>query len=555
MVATVTLLVVVLGTVAFVTTRPQGPRIALVHDPVEDGGGVQRLTMDGWEQAMRDFDFEAASTVPLIDDAESIRGYAEAGYDLIISSRYDAGEAALEVAPDFPDTHFVVFDGGDTDLVNVTSIVFEREGGAYLMGVAAALTSETGRIGFIGGWQQATTEARRAAYTAGARHIDPSIEVDSVYLGPHQNGNSGYLAVELAQDTALAMYRSGIDVIHHSAGTAGQYGIPSAAALVEAETGRHVWVIGTEFDEQRAADPDHVDHYLTSMWKRRDRAMQEIVRTFIAGTLEPGVVVLGLDTGGVDYAIEGGLSSTAISSLDAVKADLVAGSIAPASAVDASPRWTRESTLVTSLVFDGDSCTPVGSPIDVAAGDVVEVEILNESSRPVGLVFRDADTEFEGRLESLTAPWARNAIARRLPVGSYVVYCTTADGESDPLRITSHFDAACDHESDATEPADVVRALGQAVNDRDANAVCSLLAEDVLLAAPDFQLRGREALASVLTPFDDDLWFQELATRALEVVDGAVLWTYDYVGLWNTDSFVIRVTVVDGEIVRMEFAG
>ena len=238
-----------------------------------------------------------------------------------------------------------------------------------------------------------------------------------------------------------------------------------------------------------------------------------------------------------------------------MKADLAAGTIVPVSAVDAPPRWTRESTLVTSLVFDGDACTPVDGPIDVGAGDVVVVEILNESSRPVGLVFRSTDTEFEGRLESLTAPGARNAIARRLPVGSYVVYCTTADGESDPLRITSHFAAACDVESRATEPDDVVRALDQAVNGRDTNAVCSLLAEDVVLSAPDMEFRGREVIASAVTPFDDDLWFQELVTRDLEVVDGAALWTYDYVGLWNTESFVARVTVVDGEIVRIEFIG
>ena len=553
MVATVAVLVAVLGTVAWVTTRPEGPRIVLIHEPVEEGGGVQRLTLDGWEQAIRDFDFEATQSVPLIDEGESIEGYAEAGYDLIISSLYDFGAEVLDVAPDFPDTHFVVFDGGDTDLDNVTSIDFEREGGAYLMGVAAALTSETGRIGFIGGRQQATTEARRAAYTAGAKSIDPDIQVDSVYLGPYQSENSAYLDVQLAYETAVDMYRSGVDVIHHSAGTAGQSGIPSAAALVEAETGRHVWLIGTEFDEQRAAAPDHADYYLTSMWKRRDRAIQEIVRTFIEGTLEPGVVVLGLDTGGVDYAVEGGLSPTAIRSIDAVKADLISGVIAPSSAVDAPPRWTRESTVTVTLVFDGDACTADHPVVDVVAGDVVRAEIHNESSQPVRLVVASDWDEFAGGLESLTAPGARDAIARRLRVGSYVVQCATADEEFTPVRVSSHFAAACDLDSETSEPVDVVRALDAAINARDMNAVCSLLAEDAVLIDGSGVLRGREQIAVLGTPLDDDLLFQELATGDLEEVEGAVLWKYDYVGLFDTSSHVVSVMVEDGKVTELRY--
>ncbi|MDX2466058.1 MAG: BTAD domain-containing putative transcriptional regulator, partial [Acidimicrobiia bacterium] len=230
LIATATLLVIGLASVLWAVTRSDGPKIALVYTGIQ-GGPVQQLILDGWEAAQRDFDFQAATVVPLIDPQEDLRRLAETGYELIITQLFDRGSAAEAIAMEYPETRFVVLDGRDTSSENVSAITIVREKGAFLVGAAAALQSETGRVGFIGGVQQDTTDARRAAFTSGARSIDPTIAVDAVYLGPYHAPGVSYYDLELVRATAEEMYRSGVDVIHHSAGPAAAEIAAAAADL------------------------------------------------------------------------------------------------------------------------------------------------------------------------------------------------------------------------------------------------------------------------------------------------------------------------------------
>ena len=151
-----------------------------------------------------------------------MRDLAEAGYELIIFGLFDAGKAVYKVAEEYPDTHFVVLDGDGTSSDNVTTSHFRREGGAYLMGMAAALQSETGQIGFIGGAQVDTTEiAQSGIYRQGLAQLIltstwmPCTSVLTTTLARLTSTSSW------PGTTADGMYRSGVDVIHHSASIAG----------------------------------------------------------------------------------------------------------------------------------------------------------------------------------------------------------------------------------------------------------------------------------------------------------------------------------------------
>ena len=578
LVAAVALLVLVVGGGLFAILRSQGPKVALVYDGFDEGA-IQKLILDGWEEAQREFRFREATIVPLIDNQEEMRDLAEAGYELIISGLFDKGGAAYEVAEEYPDTHFVVLDGEGTSSENVTTSHFKREGGAYLIGMAAALQSETGQIGFIGGAQQDTTESRRAAYTAGARSIDPDIIVDAVYLGPYHSFRSAYLDFELARETADGMYRSGVDVIHHSAGEAAEV-LPFVATELSEELGHQLWVIGSEIDEQRQTPEAYRDRYLTSMWKRWDRSVYEAVRSYLAEELTAGSHELGLETGAVDYSTEGGLASIHSSQLDEIRSEILAGRIVPPSASGEPPRWTREPAVTATVRFDGQTCSSDTGPLELATGDVVRLNIVNESDEvltfAMGKLAGGVDPsgvwtttegnpwaagliDFEGgAVQTLTDPGETNAVSMRLTTGSFVADCFAVDGTAFPgTEFTARFKATCEGPPvESADPADVIRALFVALNARDSGAVCSLFAADATVefdfGSNPVALGGNQLIADVITPKDDDTYNQGQVLTEIETIGPVVTSISEFRYFRGTPRiWCSTYEVADGKIVTL----
>ncbi|MEN8235884.1 MAG: BMP family ABC transporter substrate-binding protein, partial [Actinomycetota bacterium] len=554
--AAIVALVAVVAGVLFVITRPEGPKVALVQD-LDPEGGLQDLVEQGWNDAVRRFDFEGERVVPLLDPEEDMRDFADAGYELIISSLYDDGALVYDLAPEYPETRFVVFDSRDMGLPNVTAFHFVREDGAYLMGAAAALESDTGRIGFIGGRQRDTTETRRAAYAEGARSVNPDIVVESVYLGPFMHGDSAYLAYDLAKETAGEMYRSGIDVIHHSAGHfGGGAGISVAAAELQDELGRELWVIGSEISEQRGVSSEQSSRFLTSMWKRWDKAVEEAVRAHLTGELEPGLNELGLDSQSVDYSRDGGISEETLAALDRVRGQIVDGTVKPGAGNTAAPEWTREPVVVASGVFDGAACSFDIGPTTVERGDVVRIDLVNESDGYVGVIFGDSDDGIDVHdywpVSTWIAPRSVGAVARRLFSGVSVAQCFTEDGRLEGLQFNAVFTTTCEGPAPASpEPTDVLEALAEAMTRRDPHAVCSLFDEHAVFVSPWGELEGRSLVAELVTPIDDDLWLQDVVITDI-VVDGTeVIWSSENRGLFGGFDRVEghRTIIEDGKIV------
>lgn len=534
LVAATVVLVGVVAAVLWAVTRSEGPKIALVYTGTQ-GGPVQDLILDGWEQAQRDFDIQPATAVPLIDPGEDVRHLAESGYELIVISIFDKGALAEELAPDYPETQFLVLDGRDSSAENISAINIVREKGAFLVGAAAALQSETGRIGFIGGVQQDTTDSRRAAFTDGARSIDPDIVVDALYLGPKHDPGMSYYDLELGWVAAEEMYRAGADVIHHSAGLAAN-GIATAAAGLSDELGRQLWVIGSEVDERRKAQVDHQAHYLTSMWKRWDRAVIEGVGAYLAGELAPGLQWMDLNVGAIDYARDGSLSPGQIDRLEQIKADILAGRVEPSNAAVESPRWNLMPAATFNVVFDGHSCTTDFDGRERLSGEVLRANIRNESAEVLGVAIGVLVDEinpaevwtmptrdpweaglvdpYQKTLFTLTEPGAENAISLRLTPASFVVGCRVGENVLPGTVLTARFETTCTGPPVvSTDPSDVIRALTSALNERDAGAVCSLFAE-----------KGLE-MAEELTPWDDNPFVGEYSIIAITESEGAVSWT------------------------------
>ncbi|HEV3474366.1 MAG TPA: BMP family ABC transporter substrate-binding protein, partial [Actinomycetota bacterium] len=200
---------------------------------------------------------------------ENVTNLADQGFDLIIGVGFAFSEGVAEIVGEYPDQSFAIVDGFATTIAaeatNLADLVFKEHEGSYLVGIAAAESTTTGTIGFLGG-QEGTglIEKFQAGYEAGARSVDPNIEILVEYIG-----DSTQAFVDPTRGEALSskMYDQGADVIYHAAG---QSGLGLFQAAVDA--GPEALAIGVDSDQYLTASPEEQPHILTSMIKRVDTA-------------------------------------------------------------------------------------------------------------------------------------------------------------------------------------------------------------------------------------------------------------------------------------------
>jgi basic membrane lipoprotein Med (substrate-binding protein (PBP1-ABC) superfamily)/DNA-binding SARP family transcriptional activator/tRNA A-37 threonylcarbamoyl transferase component Bud32 len=311
------------------------PRQALLIEPGENP--YTRLLARGIDRAISELGLDAEK-VPAAPDLmnRELRRLSEDGVDLILAEPNFVDVNA--VAADFPDTRYAAIDFTGRPrqgLPNVSYVSFAQNEGSFLVGAAAALESRTGRIGFIGGMDIPMMHEFQAGYEAGAQAVDPNIEVRSTYLAAYWDF-SGFGSPTYAFHVATRMYGSGADVIYHAAGASGR-GVFQAAAEIQ---DRHVWAIGVDVDQYQeiaAMDPKdappelHIaawpSHVLTSMVKRVDVAVYEVLRDYSRGIFTSGVRQFGLAEGVVDIAYSGGFIDDIRPQIEDLRAQIIAGDV------------------------------------------------------------------------------------------------------------------------------------------------------------------------------------------------------------------------------------
>lgn len=127
------------------------------------------------------------------------------GVDLVIAHGGQNNEACAEVAAQFPRVKFAVTQGAVTG-VNLASYEVLQEESAYLAGVLAALTTQTGVVGHMSGIRVRPGLKGRAAYAAGVRATNPQVRLLTNFSG-NQDDNA------LSRRIALAQMSAGADVI------------------------------------------------------------------------------------------------------------------------------------------------------------------------------------------------------------------------------------------------------------------------------------------------------------------------------------------------------
>lgn len=216
-------------------------------------------------------------------------------FDLIFGVGFIIEDAVSEIAGQKPDTDFAIIDGV-VDQPNVASVLFKDQEAGFLAGVAAALTTESNKVGFIGGMDIPVIERFHAGFVAGVEAVNPDIAVQVEYTGAFDKA-------ELGKATANLMYSSGVDVIFHAAGGTGNGVFAEAKERKTADKDANVWVIGVDSDQYDEGQVGDENITLTSAMKRVDVSVEKIAELAKKGEFPGGeTIIYGLAEEGVGLA-------------------------------------------------------------------------------------------------------------------------------------------------------------------------------------------------------------------------------------------------------------
>ena len=247
---------------------------------------------------------------------QALRNMARRGSQIVVGVGFSQASGMEKVAKEFPAVKFAIVDAV-VDLPNVQSVVFKEHEGSFLVGMAAAMASKTGKVGFVGGMDIPLIRKFALGYEEGARYVNPKVEVFQNMTGTTPAAwNDPTRGGELAR----SQFDRGADVVYAAAGATG-LGVLQAAK----DKGR--LAIGVD-SNQNHIQPGSV---LTSMVKRVDLAVFESFKAAKDGTWKAGVRNLGVAEGGVGYSLDqynrGLITPEMERRLGQARADIVAGKI------------------------------------------------------------------------------------------------------------------------------------------------------------------------------------------------------------------------------------
>lgn len=247
---------------------------------------------------------------------QALRRFAEDGRNPIVMAGFSWAAALEAVADEFPETNFTIIDMV-VDKPNVRSVVYKEQEGSYLVGLLAALKSESGTVGFVGGMQVPLIGKFECGYVAGVMETRPDATVIRNYTG---DTPAAWNDPTRGGEITRAQINQGADVIYHAAGGTG-VGVLQAAA----DAGK--FGIGVDSNQNDL----HPGHVLTSMVKRVDVAVYNSLNDARNGEFTPGINALGLAEDGVAYALDSNnealLTDEMKAAVEEAKAKIISGEI------------------------------------------------------------------------------------------------------------------------------------------------------------------------------------------------------------------------------------
>ena len=291
---------VALVIVGAVATKPPAPRagtglrVGLVFDVGgKNDGSFNTTAWRGVQRAEKELGVEVTLLEPSegADRKTALRTLAARGLDLVIGVGFIFSGDVEELAREFPDVKFACVDYSASEGVgtipNLVGLKFREQEGAFLVGAIAGMVTRTKAVGFVGGMKIPLIRKFQAGYEAGVKHVCPECRVFGAYAGTDPKA---FADPSTGEQLASAQYDQDADIIFHAAGKTGD-GVFAAARA------RDLFAIGVDSD-QFAAAPCCI---LTSMVKRVDVAVVEVVRELAEKRFRGGLRELGLAEDGLGF--------------------------------------------------------------------------------------------------------------------------------------------------------------------------------------------------------------------------------------------------------------
>jgi len=247
---------------------------------------IEEEAPDLLDRGIHKFDIE-----PLVLESKANEDYvpnlkklADEGCKLVIGVGFMLTDAIKEVAPQYPNTYFMLIDGViDPAPPNVVCYTFKEHEGSFLVGALVGQMTKKNKVGFVGGMDLFIIHKFEAGYRAGVKTVNPNCEVLVGYTGNFTSADDG-------QKIAKQQFDAGADIVYHASGACG------IGVIKEAQTrGPGYFAVGVDSDQDYMA-PGNV---LTSMIKHVDYAVWLSIKSVVEKTFKSGIVQLGVKEGGV----------------------------------------------------------------------------------------------------------------------------------------------------------------------------------------------------------------------------------------------------------------
>ncbi len=354
----------------------EGTKVGLIVSAAgANDNGYNEYAIEGLNDAKEEFDITTQVVTSAEDVPGSLKTLADEGYDLIFSLEYDfnalisddgSGES---IAEQYPDTTFVVFNAyantdedGNKIHDNVVEVLFNVNEGSFLAGALSVLvnenhdilfegdeydftpTSEYRGVAFIGGTQSDGISVFSWGFAQGVNYIAAEMEVD-YYI--YETYAAGFAATPQIKSTIDTYYDSGVNVIFAAAG-----GVSTSMKNSAYEKGK----LAIDVDaNQDASVPGHV---LTSVLKKTDVAIYDLVERFVGDGIDESVYIY-------DFNYAGNTGITDLATIEGYVADNSA----------AQAKWTEIKNRISAIKDDiADGTIDV---VDAQAGEDTPYPLSN----------------------------------------------------------------------------------------------------------------------------------------------------------------------------------
>ncbi len=249
----------------------------------------------GLEKAQKQFDFEL---VPVVTDGSSadrekrIRSLIAKNCDPIIAIGSGYAPTLQALAVEYPSTHFAIINDASVAALNVTSVIFADNQGAYLAGFSAAQLSKSGKVAMIANPNQADIykDGFAAGVTAAKRKVIPIVKYVS---------GSYSLATSQVLD-------AGADIVYVTTQGSDSEILKVIASRGAKKKGAPIGMINVEPDQFITITNSTKRFLLATVIKRVDKAMYDIVALSLAKKQYLDILDEGVGIYGRRYGITGG---------------------------------------------------------------------------------------------------------------------------------------------------------------------------------------------------------------------------------------------------------